>query len=140
MKKRAQLTKEQIAAQMKVNGQQDLIEKVVFPAVVNATTSIDEAKMLLRAISASIMEESMKVLRETKMADIREGLVKKLTEEGRVEEIDALLKSLDDQTLFDSRMLIEGLSSAIEQMIIDEMRGRTLRSLEVDWKRVFNRN
>lgn len=139
MKKRVELTKEQIAQQMKINSQQDLIEKTVFPAVVAATTSIDEAKMLLRAISTSIMEESMKVLRETKMSDIREGLVKKLTQEGRVEEIDALLKSLDDQTLFDSRMLVEGLNSAIEQMILDEMRGRTLRSLDVDWKRVFNR-
>lgn len=140
MKKRApELTKEQIAAQMKVNSQQDLIEKVVFPATIAATTSIDEAKMLLKAISTLIMEQSMNVLRETKMGDIREELVKKLTTEGRVEEVDALLKGLDDQTLFDSRMLVEGLNSAIEQMVMDEMRGRTLRSLEVDWKRIFNR-
>ena len=137
--KRVERTKEQIAAQLKTNNQQDLIEKAVFPAVVAATTSIDEAKMLLRAISTSIMEKSMEVLRETKMADVRKELVKKLTEEGREEEVDALLAALDDQTLLDSRMLVEGLSSAIEQMIIDEMRNRTLNSLEVDWKRVFNR-
>ena len=137
--KRVERTKEQIAAQLKTNNQQDLIEKAVFPAVVAATTSIDEAKMLLRAISTSIMEKSMEVLREKKMADVRKELVKKLTEEGREEEVDALLAALDDQTLLDSRMLVEGLSSAIEQMIIDEMRNRTLNSLEVDWKRVFNR-
>lgn len=138
-KPRVERTKEEIAAQLKVNAQQDLIEKTVFPAVVAATTSIDEAKMLLKAITASIMEESLKVLRETKMKDIRERLVKKLTEEGREKEVDALLSSLDDQTLFESRMLIEGLNSAIEQMVLDEMRKRTLNSLDFDWNRVFQR-
>ena len=137
--KRVEKTKEQIAAEMKKNSQQDLTENAVFPALVGATTSIDEAKMLLRAISTSIMEKSMEVLRETKMSDIRESLVKKLTEEGREKEVNALLKALDDQTLLDSRMLVEGLSSGIDQMILDEMRGRTLNSLEVDWKRIFNR-
>lgn len=138
--KRVEKTKEQIAHEFEVRRQQELIEKQSYPATVAATTSVDEAKMLLRAISTSIMESSMEVLRETKMKDVRAKILKMLTADGvREKEVDALLATFDEETLLDSRKLVEGLSAVIEQMILDEMKERTLNSFEINWDRMMQR-
>lgn len=139
MAKRATKSKEQISSELDANRRKILVKNKLYPALVGATTSVDESKMLLQAITSMIMEEGMRVLREKKISEIHGHLVKVLSSEGRTKEIDALIGVLDDETLFTSRMLLEGLRQAIEQMIIDEMQSRTLKSFEPDWDRMLSK-
>lgn len=124
---------EQIARMMDVKRQQALTREKLYPALVDATVSIDESKMLLQAINSLIMEESLQVLREKKVQEIKDKLVKKLCEEDREKEITALLETISGETLFTAKSLIEGLTAAIDYTLRAESMNRTLNSLEPDW-------
>lgn len=124
---------EQTARMMDVKRQQALTREKLYPALVDATVSIDESKMLLQAINSLIMEESLQVLREKKVQEIKDKLVKKLCEEGREKEITALLETISGETLFTAKSLIEGLTTAIDYTLRAESMNRTLNSLEPDW-------
>ena len=136
---RVQKSKEQIAKELDVSRQKILVKEKLYPALVGATTSVDESKMLIQAITSLLMEEGMKVLREKKVSEIRASFVEKLCSEGRSDEVDALLAVLDDETLFTARVLLEGMKQVVEQMIIDEMQSRTLNSFEPNWERMLSK-
>lgn len=124
---------------MEVDRKKDIVKDKFFPALVKATISVDEAKMLLGSISALMMEKVMGAMRERKFSEISEDLFKVLTEGGeREEEIRALLSVFEKENLFVTRELIEGMKAAIEQMILDDMQGRNLESLKADWNRYLN--
>jgi len=135
-------TKEQIAEGMKnvqeVKRKQGIITEQFYPALIKATISVEEAKMLIQALGSLIMEEVLKTMKERKFSEIKDILIEKLTKEGRKEEIVALLDTLKEENLFTARELIEGMSNAIQQMIIDEMQNRKLDSMKIDWNRYLN--
>ena len=135
--KRVNLSKEDVARTFDVRRKQTLVQKELYPALVAATTSVEEAKALTQAISSIIMGIAMNVLKERKMSEIKSEAVKQLCEEGREQEITDLLTTLDGESLFSARSLIEGSSSVLEQAIKDEMSNRTLKSLEFDWSRMM---
>ena len=135
--KREVKSKEDVKRILEVKRNQALVKDKIYPALVNATVSIQEAKALNSAISGLIMEEAMRTLQNAKMVDIRERMVKVLCEEGRKEEIGKLLDTLEDETLYNARTLIEGLNAVIDQALLDENTNRTLNSLEFDWNRMM---
>src|SRR6187549_1775103 len=105
-------TKEEIAREMEVARKGKIVVHTFYPALTAATVSIDEAKMLLRAISTLMMEEVMKTMKERKFADISPAILKVLTEDGeRIEEIKELLAVFEKENLFVSREIIEGMSN-----------------------------
>lgn len=137
--KRLVQSKEDVVRVLNVKRQQAFIRNDVFPALIAATRSVDEARMLTQALTSVIMEEAMKVLKEKKVSDIREVLIERLCEGERIPEIRAMLLPVDNETLFDTRAIFEGLKSVIEQLINDEMKDRALDSFKVDWDRMMTK-
>lgn len=138
-KSRVNLTEEQIARNMEIARKRNIIVEKFYPALCEATVSVDEAKMLTQAAASLIMEEVLQTMKERTFDEIYARLVKKLTSEGeRVLEIEALFDTLKGENLFVAREIIEGMTRAIDQMTMDEMRERPLNSLKADWPKMLN--
>lgn len=136
---RANKTEEQLVKDMEVARKRKIVVDKFYPALINASVSVDEAKMLIQATSTLLMEEVLKTMQERKFSDISGILLKKLSPEGeRLAEIAELLAVLDGENLYVAREIIEGMTRAIEQMIGDEMRSRNLDTLKADWERMLN--
>src|ERR1700742_2526676 len=118
------LTAEQLGQKMEVQRKQAIVKNKLYPALVSATISIDEAKMLVRAIAGFIMEDVMSMMKDRQFSDIAPKLLEKLAvEKEREAALKELLDIFERENLFVSKELIEGMSHAIDQMITDEMRG-----------------
>ena len=126
----------QVAEQVeKIKGQRSLAKDRLYPALVAATVSIDEAKMLLQSISTLVMEDALQVLKDKKTSEVKDRLLKKLCPDGdRAKEVGALLDVFDGETLFDTKSSVEGMAGAIDYMIRKETQERTLNSLTPDWE------
>jgi hypothetical protein len=131
----------QVAEQVeKIKGQRSLAKDRLYPALVAATVSVDEAKMLLQSISSLVMEDALQVLRDKKMSEVKDSLVKRLCPDGeRVKEVGSLLDVLNDETLFDTKAQVEGMANVIDFMIRKEMQDRTLNSFTPDWESMMAR-
>ncbi len=106
-----------------------------YPALVSATVSVDEAKMLVSAMGSLMMEQVLETMKERKFSDIKSALHAKLCEGGeRAEEVTALLNTLENENLYVAREIMEGVTRTIDQMILDEMRGRNLGTLKTKWE------
>lgn len=131
---------EEIAKVLDTNRKKLVVKEKLFPALVGATVSIDEAKMLLQSLSGLIMEDSLIILKEKKIEAILDRLVKKLCPDGeREKEVRELLVTLSAETLYDAKVLVEGLSNSIEYMLQSELKDRTLNSLEPDWDKILTK-
>lgn len=129
-------TKEQIAGEMKRNQSRTFIKESFYPALKDATISVDEAGMLLQATVALIMEEAMDTLRAKKMKEIRNRIVEKLCpDDERLLKIEALISLFDNQSLFETRGHLESMRALITQMQSDEMKSRGLDTMNPDWDR-----
>lgn len=138
--KKSPITKEQLYQQQESAYKKQFIKDKFYPALVGATVSVDEASMLLQAMTSLVMEEAMETLRSKKMSEIRNRIVKKLTSDGdRVVAVEHLIGLFDKQTLFDARSNFEGMKAVIEQMKIDEMQSRSLSTMKVDWDRYLSK-
>lgn len=137
-KSKEELIKEQ-ENRTEVARKKDIIVNKFYPALVNATVSVDESKALINAMSTLLMEEVLKTMRERKFIDIMYKLVVKLCpDDKRVIEITELLSTLENENLFVAREIIEGMTRAIEAMITEEMRERNLDSLTPNWDKYLN--
>ena len=116
-----------------------LVEKF-YPALVNASTSIEEARMLVQATASLIMESVMETMKERKFKDIAPQILKKLSPNGEREaEVKVMLDAFDEENLFVAREIIEGMTGAITQMINDEMQGRKLDTFKPNWDKMLNK-
>lgn len=110
-----------------------------YPALIKATISIDEAKMLLQAIASLTMEEVLKTMQLIKFNDIYDRVLKKLTpDDQKLLQVEELLETIRNENLFVAREIVEGMQRAITQMQHDEDKGRTLDTLTPDWDRYLN--
>jgi len=122
-----------------VSRKRDIVVNQFYPALLEATNTVDEAKMLISSMTSLLMEEVLKTMMERKFSEISKSLLKKLCPDGEREaEIKKLLATLEGDNLFVAREIIEGMTRAIEQMILDEMRERKLDTLKADWDRFLN--
>lgn len=142
-KKTTPKTKEQIAREMsnkqEVARKRKVIVENFYPALIKATVSVDEAKMLISSMTSLIMEGVLETMKQRKFAEMYESMVTRLCPDGeRKAEIIELLDTVKGENLFVAREIIEGMSRAIEQMTMDEMRNRTLDSMKADWDRYLN--
>lgn len=134
------LSKEEISRGMEVSRKKIIVKDNFYPALVKATVSVDEAKMLIQSISTLMMEDVLQTMKERKFSELKDKLVDRLCKDGeRKEEVETLLATLESENLFVAREIVEGMSNAIEQMILDEMQARNLDTLSPDWERMLNR-
>lgn len=143
MPKRVNKPKEQIAHEMK--SQQEIARKRAiivdkfYPALVGATVSVDESKMLINSMGTLLMENVLKTMQQRQFTEIIEELTNRLCPDGeRKEEIVKLLSTLEGENLFVAREIIEGMTRAIDTMILNDMRGRKLDTLDADWNKFLN--
>ncbi len=132
-------TADQIQRDNEIARKRKKIVEQFYPALVDATISIDEASMLLQAAASLIMEDVLGTMKERNFDDIYNRLVKKLCPEGvRQLQIEKWLTTLNGENLFVARELIEGANRAIQQMLHDEGKNRKLDTLTPDWNRYLN--
>lgn len=132
-------TKEQIEYQTKMQAKRKLIIESFYPALQEATKSVDEAGMLLQAAVALIMEEAMETLRSKKMNEVKQRIVKKLCpNDERLLQMEKLMSVFDGLSLFETRGHFESMKAVIEQMKIEDMQKRTLATLRPHWEKYLN--
>lgn len=141
--KRVNKTKEELIKEAEnkkeVSRKRDIVVNKFYPALIEATISVDEAKALVHVMGSLIMEEVLKTMKFRRFADITESLHNHLTKDGeRSKEIRVLLESLNGENLFVAREIIEGMSKAIGAMEVAEMRTRNLSTLKADWESYLN--
>lgn len=142
MEKRINKTKEQIELEMRntqnLKRKRSIIMDTFYPALIEATVSVEEAESLVQAMGASIMGEVLKEAQQKKFSEISPKLLDILAKDERREEIKKLLATLEGETLFDAREIIEGMTNAIKMMVREEMQGRKLDTLKADWTKYLN--
>jgi len=115
-----------------------IVDKI-YPALVEATISIDEAKMFIQAFSSVIMEQVLGWMKERQFAEILPAVLERLSPDGeRREALARLLATVENENIFVAKELVEGVTRAIDQMIHDELKGRKLDTLKPEWDRYLN--
>lgn len=129
-------TKEELLADLKANG--DFIMKMKFtkeqfyPALCEASTSIEDAGQLLSGFNTTIMQEFLGLMREKKISDL--NLEEKLDKDSpKFEKNKELLGLFADMSVFDAKDYIEGMRNEIALFQQEEMRERPLSSLQTKW-------
>ncbi len=132
-------TADQIQRDNEIARKRKIVTEKFYPALVEATVSIDEAKMLLQAATSLIMEEVLSTMKERKMDEIYDRLIKKLCPDGlRQLQIENWIGTVRGENLYVARELIEGASRAIAQMLHDEEQNRKMDTLKPDWNKYLN--
>lgn len=129
-------TKEEIEADMKriaeVKRLRSLVKDTIYPAVVEASISIDDSKFLLHSFSTMMMDKFLESMKEVKFTDLK--LVDRLDPKApKHAEYVKLLALFGNETVFTARELIEGMKMEIEMMISNEMKERKLETLKTNF-------
>ncbi len=129
-------TKEEIAKGMKnVERAKELrafVKDKFYPALINASTSIDDAKYLLTSFSNQVMEKFLAQMKEKKFIDLK--LHEKLDKESaNYKQFVDILALFADENVYDTRELIEGMKGEIDMLITNELKGRKLETLKTNW-------
>ena len=129
-------SKEQILADLKANEKfqekMTFIKTKVYPALCEATRSIDDASQNLSIINSIIMEKFLGFMKEKTMKDI--SIYTNLSEKDeKYEELKAFLSLFDDYTVFDTKDILEGLKNEITLFITEENKTRKLADLKTKW-------
>lgn len=108
------------------------VKDKLYPAVVDATTSVEDAKMFLTSFSAMMMDVFLEQMKDMKFIDLK--LHNKLNKtDPNYKHYIALLALFGNESVFNARELIEGMKSEIEMMIRNEMSDRKLESLKTNF-------
>ncbi len=138
--KRSPISKDALWKEQENKERRQFIIEQFFPALKDATISVDEAGFLLQGIVSLIMEEAMETLKSTRMRDIRSRIVKKLCpNDERLLSIGLLVELFDSQTLFEARGNFEGMRAILEQVKLDEMRAKKLGDIKMEWERYLTK-
>lgn len=134
--KQIHLTTEQILEQTRKHAEwqekMKFIKEEFYPALVRATTSIDDALSNLSIINTVILEKFLAKMKEVKMKDI--DIYTNLSKsDPQYEGLKALLELFDDKSVFETKEYFEGMRNEIQLFLSDEQKERTLDSLKTKW-------
>lgn len=108
------------------------VKDQLYPVLINASTSIDDAKFLLGSFSNQMMEAFLAKMKETKFIDLK--LHEKLDKSApNYKQYIDLLAVFADESIFTSRELIEGMKGEIEMMVTNELKARKLDTLKTNF-------
>lgn len=132
-------TKEQLEREREIARKRVIVVDKFFPALKEATVSIEEAKMLLQASASLIMEEVMNTMRERTFDEMFNRVIKKLSpDDVKLLELEALFNTIRHENLFVAREIIEGMTRAIQQAEMEASREKKLDDLKFEWGRYLN--
>lgn len=129
-------TKEQIISDLRAN--KDFQSKLQFtkekfwPALCKASTSIDDANLLLNGFNTTLMQEFLGLMKEKTIKDLK--LEERLdgTNERKGEFME-LLSIFDGMTVFEVKDHIEGMRNEIALFLTEEQKKRQLIELKPQW-------
>lgn len=129
-------SKEQILKDIKGNAdfqkRMTFVKEKFWPALLKASTSIEDAKILLEGFNTAIMQEFLSKMKVTKLSDLM--LATKLdAKSDKFLENQELLALFEGLSVFDAKDYIEGMRNEIDTFVMDEMKARPLSSLKVKW-------
>ncbi len=129
-------SKEELLTELRGNAQwverMRFIKAEFWPALCDASTSIEDATILVSGFNTQIMQEFLARMKEVKIAEL--NLDTKLdTTSAKYEENKKLVALFQDMNVFEAKELIEGMQHEIETFKVDEMRSRSLDTLETKW-------
>lgn len=134
--KRIPKTKEQIKKDMeniaKVSDLRKFVKDKFYPALIEASTSIDDAKYVLSSFSNMLMEQFLAKMQETNFKELK--LEDKLDPKGeKYKQFKKILEIFADDNVFHARELIEGMKGELDMNINNELKGRKLDTLKVNF-------
>lgn len=135
-KKRINKTREQIIADLhgskKFQEDMSFVKEQFYPALCDASKSIDDATMFLSSINTIMMEEFLSSMKDRLFSDLK--LETKLDpKDEKHEELAKLLSILGTKTVYDAKSYIEGMRSEIQLFLNEENKDRPLKSLKTNW-------
>lgn len=134
--KQVHKTKDELIADLKANAdwlaKMKFVKEQFYPALCAASTSVEDAVMLLSGFNNQLMESFLRLMKEKKVSDL--GLEEKLDKESSkyVENL-ALLKLFEGMSIFDCKTHVEGMKGDIEKFKFEEFQNRDLSSLRTRW-------
>jgi hypothetical protein len=134
--KRQNKTREQLMIELKNNEEfkkkMAFTKEVFYPALTQATTSIDDALSNLSIINTILMEKFLGFMKETKFKDLKiEDNIS--DEDPKAEDLKAMLALFSDMSAFDAKDLLEGMRNEINLFLQEENKIRTLSELQPKW-------
>lgn len=128
--KRENKTKEQIEQDIKssekIKAHRKFIKEIVYPALLEKSDSIDDAKIILGVVSTAIQQAMLNIQ------------MKQLVKDLDIPEVDEKYKKYSDimvlfrdHSVTESTKLIQGLQDEIDETVRDENKERKLATLEV---------
>jgi len=131
-----QRSKEQIVKGMKdvqeVKRQREFVKDKLYPALLTATTSIEDSKYLLTSFGNMIMQEFLALMKEKKFNEL--NLTSKLDSKSpQFEEIKKMIELFNDESVFTARELVEGMVGEVESNVTNELKSRPLSTLKTNW-------
>lgn len=129
-------TREEILKDLKKNKKfqekMKFTREVFYPALKEATTSIEDALQHLTIINNIIMEKALGFMQEKYMKEIE--LAKNLSiDDPKYQKMKEMIEIFDQFTVFDAKDMIEGMRNEINLFISEENKKRTLDQLETKW-------
>lgn len=126
-------TKEQLIAEMKKSekwqAKMKFIKEKFYPAILDIDSSISDTKMFISSVNQMMMEKFLGFMREKKFSELNlKDILDKKDE--NYEKYVALLDLFNEQTVFDAKDMIEGLSGEIQTFVEDELKERKISTLK----------
>lgn len=129
-------TKEQLLAEMKASAEFKkkmlFIKEKFYPALCEASSSIEEAGILLEGFNTAMMQEFLALMKEKKVHELNLATKLDVMSDKFVENT-KLLDLFQDFSVFDAKDYIEGMRNEIELFKREEMKLRPLSDLKVKW-------
>jgi hypothetical protein len=129
-------SKEQIADGIKrvqeAKRMREFVKTKFYPALINASTSIEDAKFLLGGFSNMIMETFLAQMKEKKFIELK--LHEKLDKKSPMyKQFVDMLSLFSDENVFTARELVEGMKNEVQMFIDTEMKERKLDTLKTNF-------
>lgn len=122
----------QLAAQSKRNEQLKFIKEQFWPALSEASESIEDAQTFLQGFNSALMNSFLAAMQEKKFGEYK--LSEKLDPKHKlIEPQRKLVELFNEFTVFEAKTLIEGMTNEINTFIQDEKRKRPLATLHPTW-------
>jgi hypothetical protein len=104
------------------------VKEKFYPALLDNGENIDDTKFFLGSLSNLIMTEFLRNMNEKKFSDLH--LEDKLDPQSPLyEKYKAVLDLFTDETIFNTKELIDGMRGEIQMLVDNEMKGRSLSTL-----------
>lgn len=128
--------KEEIIADLRKNkewqARMKFTKEVFFPALCEASVSIDDALILLGGFNTAIMQEFLALMKEKKLSEL--NLENKLDANNEKSvEMKHLLSLFSDMSVFDAKDYIEGMRNELQLFLTEENKVRKLSDIKPKW-------